>query len=372
MNAVNQNREMSLEELGAILGGERKLDYAVPANKIETAMVVDPEHGNVTGINLGITMPDGHDMVMPMTDYASDQFHSRLAKGFKTYSDHLREQKMTETYRRNIIDLTTRDDRTFRVRSMDGGAYDRQTARAVVSDKFKPIDDDIIFGTTWPLIDTGRFREIGGNKTDIRTVAKYIEREPSISIQSGDRRRDIFFGFIQGNSEVGASSAYFHLFTCDGFCTNGAIYAKFELASISYRHIGSRIDIRHGLIESSRIEQAELMSIKKLIADATANAMCMKGKEKIIAAYQEASTRHVTRDHGDFFKDLGKQVGLTTKEVEELPLHAYSDEFNQLGVQAAITALAQHKPYERRLELEAIGGNVLLMPERNWNALAVA
>ena len=368
MNAIANEKEIGLAELGAILDQEKKVDYAVPANRILTEF--GPEN-----VGTNMIFPEtsiGDNRSLSMTDYAADQFHTRLAKGFKTYSDELRAKGMRETYERNINDLTVRDNRSFRVRTIKDGQYADQTVRAIVSDKFKPIDDDIIFGTAMPLINPDRFQGIGGNKTDIRTVAKFIERSASLSVQSGGRTREFHLGFILNNSEVGAGSASFSMFMSDSFCTNGCIFSKQVLANISYRHIGSRIDIRHGLIEGSTIDRTEIASIQKLIQDATMSAMSMKGQEKIRAAILDASQREVTRPIPDFLDDLGKATTLTKDEVKELPLYAYSDEPTQLGMQAAITALAQTKPYERRLELESIGGNVLLMPERRWNALAVA
>ena len=97
--------------------------------------------------------------------------------------------------------------------------------------------------------------------------------------------------------------------------------------------------------------------------------MSMEGQDKIKYALAQSAERNITSDPVKFFDTLGKDVKLTKDEIKELPVQAYSDEMTQLGMQAAITALAQTKPYERRLELEQIGGNVLMMNDRKWNAI---
>jgi len=357
-----KSKELSLVELCERLGSDSRVDYAVPARDIAACI-----RGNGDELNTHIAFGDDS---FDMTDHATSQFHSRLAPGFKTYAEHLKENRMFQSYQENIASLVERDNRTFRVRTLQNNGMDDRMARAIVSDRFKPIDDDVIFGTALPLIDNNRFQGIGGNKTDTRTVCKFIERDASVSIQSGARTRNFHLGFILNNSEVGAGSASFSMFMSDSFCTNGCIFSKEMLANISYRHIGSRIDVRNGIIPESRLARAEMNSIRRMIGEATTQAMSLGGMEKIKHALQQSVDRKIERDATEFVEDLGKTVGLTKKEVEQIPLYANQDEWNQLGIQAAITALAQDKPYERRLELEIIGGKVLMMNDRAWQRLA--
>ena len=368
MTALKSENEMSLQDLAALLGSDKKQDFAVPASQVSTFF--DGDKGAETTMRFNTTPFGMATTDYDMTDHAVSQFHGRLANGFKTYSEELRSKGMGETYRNNIHDLLRDDNRTFRVRTLLNDQHEDRKVRAVVSDKFKPIDDDVVFGAALPLINPDRFEGIGGNKTDVRTVAKFIERTPSVSIQSGDRERHFHLGFILNNSEVGAGSASFSMFMSDSFCKNGCIFSKEVLANISYRHIGSRIDVRHGLIAESVVQTTELASIRNMIEQATTSAMSLKGREKIMASIQSAANRTIEIDHAKFFTDFGKATGLTKDETKELPLYANSDEFNQLGIQSAVTALAQHKPYERRLQLETIGGNVLMMGDRKWNSLA--
>jgi hypothetical protein len=368
MNALIREQELSLSELGAVLESDIKQDYAVPAPRIS----VDLKDDNTT--NIIFPAQDGIAIIedMPLTDYARDQLHGRLSKGLKGVADTLRSNGLRSTYMNLMDDLLRADDRTFRVRTLTNNNLSGQTARAIVSDRYKPIDDDIIFGTALPLIDSDRFQGIGGNKTEIRTVAKFIEREPSVIIPSGDRTREFHLGFILHNSEVGCGSASFSMFMSDSFCFNGCIFSKEVLANISYRHIGSRIDIRHGLVSQEHQRGAELASIRRLIAEATQNAMSLNGMEKIKQTLLLSAQSHITRDVHDTITDVGKEMNITKDEVEEIPLYMNSDETTKLGLHSAITALAKDKPYERRLELEQIGGDVLMMPDRKWKALAVA
>jgi len=370
MNALVNEKELSLAELGAVLDSDDKLDYAVPAKLLEVDFCGD----NLSDTALTFQQRNSGIMEqMPLTSYATDQLHARLSSGLKGVAETLRTKKLPSSYNELMRSLLVNDDRTFRVRTLKNDQLTERSARAIVSDRYRPIDDDVVFGSALPLIDAQRFQGIGGNKTELRTVAKFIEREASVKIQSGNRTREFHLGFILHNSEVGCGTASFSMFMSDSWCTNGCIFSKEVLANISYRHIGSQIDIRHGLIPNGGVEQAELMSIKRMIGEATMSAMSLKGQEKIQAALQASANNKIQReDIPEFIADLGKAVKLTTKEVEEIPLYMQNDERTQLGMQAAITALAQDKPYEQRLRLETIGGNVLMMNPRQWNALAVA
>jgi len=369
MTPLKVERELTLSELGALFDSDQKQDFAVPASALTTRFVGEKNEGT----EMRFTQDSNQHLVsavpVSMTEYATKQFHGRLASGFTSYAEELRQKGMGMTYENNIRDLMLHDNRTFRVRTLLNDQHEERKVRAVVSDKFKPIDDDVVFGAALPLIDPERFQGIGGNKTDIRTVAKFVERNTSLTIQSGGRTREFHLGFILNNSEVGAGSASFSMFMTDNYCTNGCIFSKQVLANIAYRHVGSRIDIRHGLIEGSTVERAELASIRNLIVQATQAAMSMEGQDKIKYALAQSAERNITSDPVKFFDTLGKDVKLTKDEIKELPVQAYSDEMTQLGMQAAITALAQTKPYERRLELEQIGGNVLMMNDRKWNAI---
>lgn len=369
MNALINEQELDLATLASVLQSDSKQDFAVPADKIHTHFSGDNNERTTMLFGLPETSQAPR-FAEDMTGYATDQFHARLAPGLKSFAEHLREQNMASTYQNTVRDVLQNDGRTFRIRTLKNDNLENRMVRAVVSDRYKPIDDDIIFGTALPLIDPERFQGIGGNKTDIRTVSKFIERDPSVVLKSGGRTREFHMGFILNNSEVGAGSASFSMFMSDSWCSNGCIFSKEVLANISYKHIGSQIDVRHGLIENSQIEQAELLSIKRAIQDATNAAMSIKGREKITAALEASLNRTIQTDVTEFFDDLGAAIKLTKDEVKELPLHMQNDEMNQLGVQAAITALAKTKNYERRLQLETLGGNVLMMDDRAWNRMA--
>lgn len=363
---MNRTQEVSQEALVDILKSDSKEDFAVPSE----IMDINFSGENCEETEMHFAVPEYGVMHLPMTDYATNRLHGNLANGFKSYADHLRSKNMENLYSQNIRCLLRDKQSTFRVRTLANSQSERKV-RAVVSNRFKPIDDDIIFGTALPLIDNQRFKSLGGNKTDTRTVAKFIERAPSVSITSGSTNRQFHMGFILKNSEVGAGSAEFSMFMSDHFCMNGCIFSKHVLANISYRHIGPKIEIHHGLIAESRATQIEMQSLKALIHEATLSAMSLEGHDKIVRALHEADQRKLEReDVPEFFVDLGKEIGLTKKEASRLPVYFNANEMSQLGVQAAVTRLAQEQDYERRLQLETIGGSILMMDDRKWNLLA--
>lgn len=87
---------------------------------------------------------------------------------------------------------------------------------------------------------------------------------------------------------------------------------------------------------------------------------------------ERASTCEITGDPIKVLEHVGERVKLSKGEVEKLAVQYFPDEPTLLGVNSAITALAQHATnYERRVELEKAGAQALeLGTDRTWKAIA--
>ena len=358
---MRRNLEMSLTDMCRELDNRRKEDYAAPRNR----MSVDREN-NRYKLNLG----DRYSF--PMNEHAMTQLNSSIAPGFGTYAKWLHENDRHDVYIENVNNALSNDDRKAQVRTV-AGEDSQPVARAVLSDAFKAIDDDVVYGVALPVIseEADKFKAIGGRRTNLRSYLKIVTRRPVFSVNAGGRTREFSAGFIMRNSEVGMGFCEFMAFLTDSYCDNGCIFSKEVIADVKYVHRGARVGTDFGPILEDRFKQAELASIRATIAEATGMALKSEHYGKLQRWMEESAARQITaEDAGAVIDVVGQRVGLTKNEVEKVKVHFDSNDTTQFGIQAAITRLAQDvDSYDKRIALEAAGGQVAVMSDRVWESV---
>lgn len=359
---LNANENDRLDSLYSRLMNLERSDYAVPASRLRAEQA---------GQNIGLTTDNGLQWLS--TPYAIGQLSDRLSKGLRSFGDEMISRNNADIYVSTLNELLERDDKQqrFQVRTIQPNGA--RLARAVVSDKFKPIDDDIIVP---PMVDlladnSKQWRSLGGQITDQRTYLRFISREPAIR-NIGPNGRNWFIGFQYSNSEVGQGLCRFDLFFFDSFCENGCVFGQKSILDVNFRHVGARIKTAFGLISDERIQQAEQASIAGLISDATRQVMSADFGDKVRQHLERSQSRRLAGvgDLSETIRQVGKSVGLTSKEQESALLHWDSREDSAFGIANAITRTAQDaKDYSSRVRLESAGGNVLEMSDKKWKSI---
>jgi hypothetical protein len=354
--------EMTIDNIYNNILSTKKQDYVAPRSKI----TLEREKEDILMVNMG------GEYRFPMTEHANGQLDASIAPGFITYSRWLREKGDFDTYVHNVNKALGSDAKKAQIRTVEresGGV-----ARAVLSDMFKSIDDDIVFGTAIPAISehSDRFKAIGGNRTDIKTYLKVVTRNPVFSIETGGKKRDFSAGFIMSNSEVGMGYCEFLAFFTDNYCNNGCIFSKSVIANVKYAHRGTRISTDFGLIMGDRVKTAEMESIRGVILDASNIACSFGGYEPIMEMIKTSAMKKISGgNHSAVIEAVSENLGLTKDECEKVKCHYDNDSGSMFAIQAAITRLAQDSgSYDRKVQLEIAGGNLLSMPDRQWSALA--
>jgi len=364
---INENRNDSLDKLYGRIKNLGREDYAIPANTLD----VTPSANGGFEFN---AYDQGRTFNWTPTDYAIGQLSDRLSKGLRSFGQELTDRGHNELRAETISRMLQLqpEDKKFQVRTIQPNG--NRLARAVVSDRFKPIDDNLLIDPMLELICDRQkdWRSLGGQITDTHTRIRYITRDPQLT-GMGPNNRDWHIGFQYHNSEVGASRTGFSLFVFDSFCENGCVFGSKDLINVDFVHRGTKITSDFGLISDERIQQQELLMIQGEIANATKLVLDQDFTTKIrnIVATNEA--RKLEGDAGtkiEQIKLLGSSVGLNKSENELLLSHWDSREENVFGVSHAITRLAQDKPdYESRIALESAGGKLLEMPENKWKSI---
>lgn len=350
-----------------------KRDYVAAANRIKLSL----EDSNKVELRMYPTQDfEGTDYYnFSMNTFAQQQMTTRLAPGFSTFSKWLRQENMFPHFVRYTNDLLDNEpsSRRFQVRTIarNGQSPEGHTARAILSDSYKTIDDDLIFGTAMPIIGqhSDKFKAIGGQRTDTNTYMKIVTRDPVITIRSGNKERAYSAGFMLKNSEVGCGYCEFLAFMTDHYCNNGVLFSKMVVADVKYKHRGSRISTDFGLVED-RFRDAEINSLKSVIAEAAQLVCNQDNYEELTEMLTQAVNRPIEGDVPKFVEEVTGRIGLSKSESDNILVHLDGSELNQLGLQAAVTRLAQDSTkYNKRIELEEAGGKVLQFSDKDWDAL---
>ena len=365
MVAINKNETQELGDIYSKIMNLEREDYATPSKKSTLY-----QHSKGFGINL---RNEGDFKKFRFTDHARTQFNDRWT-GFNTFSKTLDKLGHNGLYMRTANDLLEEDSRQMVIRTIAGeGDFQPRIARAVVSDAFKPIDDNLLVPEMLNVAgDSDEFRSLGGQLTDTNTFIRFISRTPQIQLNVDGRQRDLHIGFQYSNSEVGRGYAKFSAFFFDSFCENGCVFDQLTVADVKYAHRGSRISTQCGRIFENRIREQEMLSIQATIVEATQLAIQGTYIPEVKQLLERSLSKEIPTDAdtAKFVQEVGKRVGLSQAEQEHALMH-YGGEGTMYGVQAAITRLAQDaNTFARRAELEQAGGNVLGMTDKVWNSIA--
>jgi hypothetical protein len=366
---INENRNIELDPIYRKIMGLQREDYAVPAHSL--AVRHDPATGYYFDVGDIAGSPD---YSWKATGYAIDQLSDRNSKGLRSLGKEMDDRGHHDLRAHFINEVVKRqsEDLRFRMRTMMPNG--ERLARAVVSSKFKDIDDPIIVPHMLNIVadHAGKWKALGGQITDTHTYLRFITRDP-VLFDIGPNKRDWHLGFMYKNSEVGASKTQYQLFTFDGYCNNGQIYGLNELFAISFVHRGTTMRSKYGLVQNERIQQQELLNIQAAIQEATENVMAADFADRIRASVDASQSRTLTGDGKqkvEQIKLLAKSAGLTTTEQELILPHWETNEENVFGVANAITRLAQDvSTYDSRIRLETAGGKLMEMTDRQFKSI---
>jgi len=207
--------------------------------------------------------------------------------------------------------------------------------------------------------------------TETRLYLQLVTPRVEAEIRKGDV---VQAGIVISNSEVGAATLSVKPLIYRLVCTNGMIA---DTESKVYRHLGGRLQVTEAsgveiLTDQTRAAQDEatMMAVRDLVDHFTS----AQGFQGIVDRIKEVADQPIKGQATDVVEVLGKSYGLREGEVSGV-LEAFLGEGDRTrwGLANAVTYLANtHEDYDRAIELEAVGGEVMALQGRDWNALALA
>lgn len=316
-------------------------------------------------IKLGVTL-EGQYKALPMTKHAHQQVATRIGIPWKYYERMGKESKDLLTQNVNHWFHTEPENRMFR--TLDG------KVRAVVSDKYKRIDNYEVLSTLLPILRQNPNIQIKSQDvTPTHMYLKAVYTDTRYEVQSKRVGDFVEAGFMLTNSEIGLGAVTFTPFFHFLVCTNGMVSNR---AGETFRatHMGKRFDIedKTGATLSQETIALETQTTLSRLGDAMRHCTNPETVRRNITRLQESVQRPIQQRPTEAVEQAAKLLSLTEAEQDGVLTHLIqSDDFSQYGLINAITRTAQDVPsYDRATELEAMGTKVLDMGRREWGAIA--
>lgn len=323
----------------------------------------------------GLAIIDNNGHQSTLTNHAAGQL-AEYNKIPRTYvrrmiedAPDLAEQNFNHWLRRK----SANDKRMLRTMRVD----DTSVCRAVLSNSYKIIDNDVIAETALQAIDRAsvdvdfKSLQIHDDKLFMDFVLPKLETEIAV----GDA---VQFGLRVTNSEIGSGTFSVSPFCYRLVCLNGMVVAQ-SLKEYSIRkiHKGARVDE----ITSGRTKRAEQVALLSGMVDIFDDMLSHDSQiQKAVTAMQTAAQSHTVQSASETIEKASKLFAFSDSEGQSiLERFLRGDEGvknleNQWSLANAVTNLANDDKTEfgRATELHEIGGRVLDLNPKQWERLAIA
>lgn len=371
--AATQAKSTTLQDLSVQLAEQAELadDYICDTRRmgffVNSAGTEEaPEEGPGS---VGVTVDD-IDATFNVNDHAQDQMAARL-KLPRAFWDRMRDSH-PDILQDTVSKLLVREPEVRMVRTLG------PDARAYLSNRYRRIDNyDYMARAIAPaLAELGdeRVTVLDARLTDLRMYVKVLF--PDISITPPDGH-ELHGGAILGNSEVGAGSFFIDPFLYRSFCLNGMVFGKQTFADFGLRkmHVGPKIDDTDA---ARAMFSDDTMRKEDEVLFAQAHDMikgCVNGMrfEAIKEAIEKASGVLLDGDVPATVEKLGKASGLREGEQTALMAHLIQGgDLSAWGYMNAVTRTARDVlNFDRQIELERVGGEMLSWSAQAWRQIAV-
>ena len=295
-----------------------------------------------------------------INEVAHGQIADKTGIPLKYYKRMLNDQP--ELLARNVNTWFRQEPETRMLRTLDG------TARAMLSDRYRRIDNAEIAEAVLPLIaDMPGATVESCELTDRRMYLKVLNPRVQAEIAKGDVVQS---GLLISNSEVGCGSVSVMPLIYRLVCSNGMIAADSGQRKFHIGRVNESGD-NYQVFRSVTIEAEDKAFILKLqdIVRATADTIQF---ERIASVMKIAADAKITsQDVPKAVHLASKAFGLTETEGKGVLGHLIRGaDLSLYGLANAVTREAQDvQNYDRSTELEMTGWNMMSMSRADWKRI---
>ena len=332
-----------------------KKDYIVPASNVE---MVDDTDAITWGSDDTVVYNES------MTPLAESQLHTYLHLPSR-FVDMLRAEA-PDLIRTNVNRLlqTKGDDRRM-LRTLHG------QVRAWLSNGYHRLDYVDVLQRVLPMVQESGYQIMSAQVTDTRLYLHAVSPKAEGEIRLHDPVR---FGWVISDSEVGKGRLSIQLFMHRLVCLNGMIVPEF---SKRRAHIGGRVDAddEYLVAVSSETTKAADDALWLGVRDHIKEFSTPEGIKRIMDRLKEQTDAPVGGDPKAVVEVLANKFLLNEQESTDVLYNFLEgNDRTRFGLSNAITAVANHYEgdYDRGVELEQIGGQVLMSDAAEWKAISTA
>lgn len=274
-----------------------------------------------------------------------------------------------------MLQSKPREDRM--IRTLDGNG------RAFLSNRYRPIDNEDLAEVVLNMVyerrnqsdptDTYGWTVAAGEITETKLYIKILT--PMVkALKVGDIVQS---GLIVSNSEVGAGALTIDRLLYRLVCKNGMIMPD---SGMRKHHLGSALssggnDNVRELFSGETLRQSDKALLMQT-RDVMRSVMNEKHFGALVDRFAATIGQKIEGDVPKAVEVLGKRVGLTEAEGKSVLdlLIKQGDGLDRFGIVNAITATAKRDDvnFDRAVELERIGSEVIDLPQSAWKLIAEA
>lgn len=341
---------MNLEELAREIMRQREVrkDYLAPSEKIGVREFIGHKSRDIMLQVMGEPML--------LTDHAHSQVANRLGIP-KKYYDRLR-QDHAPILAANVHGLMQREPKRFMVRTLDG------QVRAVMSDRFRPLDNDLMLEAALPVLQQRPNLEITSMQlSERRLYLQVVDHQVEGEVKPGDVVRA---GFTLSNSEVGAGAVSVEEMIWRLVCSNGLITANAMRRHHVGRKLGSSDEVEADFYQEET-QEADARAFLLKLRDTIGHLLKREVFDERLNILRQSAGRKISAHLTDVVEVTSKKLSLSQEEGNGILQHlAQGGDFTQWGLTNAITRYAQDVETDRAYELEKAAAGIVEMTSEDW------
>ena len=312
-------------------------------------------HARGAGVCINLEHANGAITVAP-TRFALGQIASHY-KIPMAYVDRMTQAGAAALLAQNIAYWFAEQPSTRLLRTRSGETGE---LRAFLSRRYRPLDNYELAEAVIPQLERPGVHVVSARVTDTHFYLQATSDRVTAEVRRGDI---VQAGVVIANSEVGASSLRISPMVYRLICTNGLISGS----ELRQHHVGRGLDPNEdGATEFYRDETCRAVdrAFWLKVVDTVDAAMNEALFGQLVDKLRVAAGEPLNAKPSEIVEVVARRFGLTEAEqdgvLQQLALGA---DWTRYGVVNAVTRIAEDsETYDRAVELERIGGEVLELP----------
>ncbi len=248
------------------------------------------------------------------------------------------------------------------VRTMGGGV------RAFLSDRYQRIENEEIAAVVLPILaDIPDVKIVSAEITDRRMYIQAVAPRMEGEVKVGDPMQ---CGVVISNSEVGQGSVKISTLIWRLICLNGMTTGQV----LGARHVGGRVEAGDVSIYRDDTIEADDRAILLKVRDSVAHALDEDTFRNALDSMRGLTALHVAGNPTKAVEVLSQKVGASQDESAGILRSLIEGgDLSAWGLLNAVTAQAHNvESYDRAVEFEQAGGQLLNLPANEWNEILIA